>query len=576
MLKKLRIILGLLFIAALCAGLAACKAEGDLDKYDVLVYYDANGGEYSSLSNVTVVDGFCFSDFTADDNGLYHFNLLEPTSSARPYVLSLTKTQSFRAGWYKTREVVKDEEGRILDSDGRILVEREDNDGNIVYYVTNEEGYLLDEEGNALVYREKYHDEDENKDYDAGYYIVGKNSKSTPAISEPFYTYDDRWDFENDELICDPEEGNLLDKDGNIIAKKSENGKYELRLYSGWVPYYYFYYYRQVDGEWVKYGETYFNYSIVEEENYTDRNTIWTPDWNEGAMDHKHPYKYSSTYEFPGLSGHTFVAAYNDEACTDKIEGSTTHNGSLDIEHAAPIDRIQNIYVVFEEGVKFRIETAEQLAKNVNLNGQYTILDNLQFSDGMEWPSAFITGEFNGTFTPEDNKTVTITGAVARFASTTATHGGLFGHIGANAVIKNINFVNVILDITTGANNRQDSSLGLFSGEIEDGATVENITVGGIVKLGKILRFDENSLNQCRVNLLVFGDNKNGVDLAASGIKLQVYCEDNSYGDNINYLFTVDPNATTVDNDGNVSFAFVDGSDDQYDEPIYEITTWTK
>lgn len=514
MFKKLRIVLGLLFIVALCAGLAACKSVGELDKFDVVVFYDPNGGQFTS-EGVIVADGFLFSDYALGADGNYHFKLIEPTAQSRPgRIKSLTKSDYFLAGWYRTRETVTDAEGNVLDGEGNILVEK----GGI-------------------------------------YYVKGTEDGKTPVISEPSYNYDDRFDFETDEMTVNP-----------------EDGKVRITLYAGWVPYYSFHYYTQVDGEWVKYGETSFNYGVVKEgTGYADRNTIWTPDWADGAMKHEHAYLDNVQYTFPQVENSTFVAAYSDAACADKdkIESSFVHKGTLDVAHAKAIDRVQNIYVKVEEGIRFRIENAGQLAANVNLAGRYEILNDLVFDDNVFWPAAFVTGTFTGSFVAESGQ-VTIKGAAATFNSQSAEFGGLFGRIGENAVVKNIIFEDAQLDIVA-TYYRQNCDLALFSGEIDDNATVENVTVGGVVKLGQILAFNDNSSFKCRVNMLVNGENKKGVKCSSGGIKLEAYGEDYVYY----YLFTVNPEATHVDTNGDVNIVFTQSSNEQQkSQENYDITTW--
>ena len=510
MLKKLRIIFGLLFLVALCVGLSACKSAGPFDKYDVVVYYNANGGVFGGMKNTMLVDGFCFSDYEADEDGYYHIKLLDPASPLRPQPSkrTLNKTGNFNVGWYKKRVSVTDEEGNLLDNRNRPLVAAGDK---------------------------------------GVYYVSGTENSSEPVVSEPAYTYDDKWDFENGEIVC-----------------KAEDGKQSITLYAGWVPYFYFDYYWEVDGEWVKYGETYFNYENImnDDADYFDRNTIWVPDWNEGIMDHNHSYN-KGTYTFPQMEGYTFAGAYTDEGCTQKIDDSFVHEGTVDLEHATA-NWLQNIYVKFDKGVQYRISKAEQLANNVRTDGLYTIYDDLDFTGlSQGWPKAFVTGTFTGKFVAAEG-TVTITGATAEFSSDTAIYGGLFGRVGDGAEIKGIEFADAKLKIAS--TSRRDCYFGLFSGEISEQATVENITVGGSVWLGQI-----SSSSTCSVNMLVHGVNKGGVTASADGIELY------AYGRNLSmyYLFAVDFTATTIDANGDVNIVFAKGIEatQQAEEDKY-IETW--
>ena len=512
MFRKITIIIGLLFIVVACAGLAACKPSNVFDKYDVLVYYDSNGGSYMDRQGVTVIDGFRFDDCERDANGNYHVQLVEMKrkNDDRPQVngddITLTKADSFLAGWYLTRTAA---------------------------------------EGNGSAYE-----------------------------------YDDRWDFDNDELIFNPETGDYY-HNGDKIGT-SENGKVEIRLYAGWVDYFLFDYYVQKDGEWVSYEQTPFDYSSVNATNKLD--TIFTPYWDEGVMNHT-----TGSYTFPKADNNsTFVAAYSDISCeeqyrispvgNERVEGEEvtgfTHSGSLDLAHAKAVNPVQNIYVVVEEGVRFRISEAAQLAKsgNARLDGHYEILSNLDFSKS-NWPTVFSSGTFTGSFVAQSQ--VTLSGAKAVFSSASAKYGGLFGAIGEGAVIKNITFENASLDVKqTGM--RQKCEFGLFAGNIDEKATVQNVVVGGSISLGMISKYNAANDNECKINMVVGGSNKVGVAAAATGIKLFAYGEEYSSYDKytINYL------QTHVEANGDVVLVFTNDENEKREkergttlEPA-EITTW--
>ena len=540
MIKKLAILLGVIGLGALCAGLAACKKEqNELDKYDVLVYYDANGGGYQNREDVSLVDGFKFDDYEPDAEGNYHFKLTEPTSANRKNKITLTKDESFFAGWYRTRTIIVEDDGSIKDSSGRLI--KEDNGK---YYVVDADGNYVDKEGNVLVKRGD------------DYYVQGTEDKENRFTSFPQYEYDDYWDFENDTYEC------------------SKTGVRSLTLYAGWVSYYKFEYYYQNNGQWVKYSDgagtgeskSGFDYKTAHapDSKSFDHDTIWIPRWSKGVMDYEHSYALSDTYTFPKLAGYTFKAAYSDEACTQKIEDSFTHQGSLDVLHAAPINRVQKIYVEFENGERYRIENAEQLEKNPNLNGYYTILDDLDFSAN-KWPSLFATGTFRGEFCAEDGKTVTISGASTSLDKT-AIYGGLFGKIAKGAKISGITFTEATVtlagtDKDTG--KYQSCLIGLFAGEVESGALVSDVTIGGCLVLGQV-----SSLSNLTVNMVVGNGNKSGVAVASGGIKLQASGDELIGGV---FTYTVDVENTTIDADGNVTIRF---SSSKRDKKIEDINTF--
>ncbi len=531
MIKKLAILLGVAGLGALCAGLAACKNQkSELDKYDVVVYYDANGGSLQGGENVSVADGFNFSDYQADEEGNYHFKLTEPTSSDRNNRVSMTKPQNFFAGWYKTRTIVKESDGSIKDSSERLIKEE---DGK--YYVIDERGNYIDANGKVLIKR------------NGEYYVENTNDKAQRVLTEPKYTYDDYWDFENDTFVC------------------TKRGEKKLTLYAGWVPYYTFEYYYKNNGQWTKYGETYFDYKTTNAPGSltTDYDTIWVPDWGEGVMEHSHKYENNRTYTFPKLDGSTFVAAYSDEDCTQKIETSFKHQGSLDTLHAAAVNRVQKIYVEFENVVRYRIKTAKQLKDNPNLNGYYTILNDLDFSD-TDWPTLFTTGNFKGEFRAEDGKTVTVANVKATLSSLTASYGGLFGKISKDAKVSGVSFTDATMTLEKTGRN-QHCSVGLFAGEIEEGAAVSDVKAGGKLVLGQV-----NNLSVCTINMLVGTGSKDGVTVSGGGIKLQASGDQmlGETADSYVYSFTVSVEDTTISPDGTVNIVYSNTKKDNQFEDI--------
>lgn len=532
MIKKLAIAFGIAGLAALCGGLAACKKNvSELDKYDVVVYYDSNGGSYGG-TGVSVADGFKFSDYSADTDGNYHIKLTEPTSSDRSSRVTLTKPQNFLAGWYKTRNIVAEPDGSIKDASGRLIKLDEG-----VYYVVDADGNYLDGNGRVLIKRGNE------------YYVENTNDKGQRVATEPVYEYDDYWDFENDTFEC------------------AKNGEKKLTLYAGWVPYYTFEYYVKDNGQWTKYGETYFDYKTTNAEGSQtyDYDTIWVPDWANGVMEHEHKYEVKESYTFPKRAGSTFVAAYTDEECTQKIETSFTHQGTLDVLHAEPINRVQKIYVEFENVERYRIDKAKQLADNPNLNGYYTIMNDLDFT-GITWPSLFATGTFRGEFCAEDGQSVTISNAKVSLAKN-IMRGGLFGRIAKDAKVKDINFTDATVTITETV-NRQQCTVGTFAGEIENEAVVSGVTVGGSLVLGEV-----HNLSECTVNMLVGSGLKDGVTVASGGITLKASGK-RLIGETLDtyvYSFTVDVENTTVEADGNVTIKYLSL---KRDNEIEDITTF--
>lgn len=510
--KKSKILLGLGCATVLTLGLAACKKETtpleDLQDqgYRIMVTYNPSGGEMIGNVGTTVVDMFNPADYQADSQGNVRIKLLEPTDKRRPSsgtdAISVVKDDHFFAGWYanrtvKTKDGTPEEQGGVpVDDSGKELKRVEDIDGYVSYV-----------------------------------YVDDEKTAATPA-----YAYSDYWDFENDRI-----EYNVADEELKTLT-----------LYAGWVPYYEFTYYYQVDGVWTEYGTaTEFNYKTTNAEGSKthDKDTIWVPNWNNGAMSHAYSYENGDPYTFPKLDGFTFSEAFTDPDCQNKITESFTHQGSLDVENCTAINPVQKIYVKFIAGDWYRIETAKQLTDNANLKGNYEILADLDFSEtDAAWPTTFAIGKFEGQMYSSAGQKYSIKNVTAKFASDSSVSGGMFGTVAATATIKDLVFENVTTDISYANGRLRDFKFGAFAGTIEENATVANVTFGGTLKIGAI-KLD----NGYTINLLATG---NIAGITAGDLHLQIYGTKRVN----DYKYTVkmdETEAVKVDENGNVTLMFV-------------------
>ncbi len=517
--KNLKIILGLSCLTFLFAGVA-CKQESKEQElqskgYKICVSYDANGGSFLDRQGITVQDWFKPADYEKDENGEIHIQLLEPTDSTRPTSssekISLTKSNYFFAGWYATREV-KEINGVPVDENGRELEAVDDG---------------------RYVYADPTEDE--------------KEKTVTPA-----YVYSDYWDFENDTL-------DYAESDGFV----------SMTLYAGWVPYYEFHYYYQVNGEWTKLEEvTTFDYKTTNAvgSQKSDKDTIWLPTWKDGAMNHTFTYADSKKYNFPKIAGTTFDKAYLDAECQQPIEGeSFEHLGSLDLETCTAVNRVQNIYITVTDGEQYRITEAKQLVDNADPQGIYEIQADLDFTDQL-WPTAFETGTFEGKMYATEGQTYTLRNIQATHNSPTSTVGGLFGKIADGAEIKNLTFENATLNLAYTGERLRDTSFGLFAGIIEENATLENVTISGTLKFGTITLGEGYT-----INLYANGNTKG---LTGGTVAIQIYGMDLYNGE---YNYTILPydkedtekKTVTVDATYNVSITLVTA--EQFNQAIYSI-----
>lgn len=497
--KKFKLILILGCVLLACLGASACASETEIEKYQkqgykITVTYNANGGKMLGREGVSIVDLFNPDLYEKDANGEIHIKLLEPTDESRPSnsTIKLEKADYFCVGWYQTREIV------------------------------TVNGKPVDEDGNELVVQP-----------DGSYLIASTVDSEVPIEATPAYIYSDPWDFENDTI--DYSEEKYADTKGNC----------EITLYAGWVKYFRFdYYYQNAQGEWTAYGSTSFDYQS-EAENDAGADTLYIPQWDNGAMN----YKPNGVNSFAKLSGTTFSKAYTDADCTQEITESIVHSGTIDYATASAKNSVNNIYVVLDEGERYKIETADQLIKNPNLAGYYEICNDLDFSQ-KEWPATFSGGAFSGKMYGSEGKTVTIENLNVTYAANVAITGGaVFGTVTQSAVVENLTFKNVTFDLSYAGTRQTDTSFGLFAGVIEDGATVTNVSLIGDLtfKIGAVTLGTGYGFN------LLANGNTNGITADLTQIGLQLYGSE-MVG---SYKFTIDYENVTVDAvNGEISLTF--------------------
>ncbi len=497
--KNYKLIAILIFTALLSVALYGCSDSTAYDKlfddgYTVTVTYNPNGcDELNGSKKNTIVDMFNPDDYTKDINGIAHIKLMEPTDTKRPSggkdPISLTKKGYFFAGWYKERVLQTDENGNILDWYGNVLKEE---DG--IYYIKDAEVETV------------------------GY----------PAC----VSYSGYWDFSNDTIDVGDEK------------------EVSITLYAGWVPYYQFDYYYEKDGEWVKYGETTFDYKTTHQEGSTtfDRDTIFIPEYVNGAMQYVTSYNDNKSYTFPSMDGYTFNSAYNDKDCKNIIDGKLVHNGSLDLATGVAVNRVQNVYVKFDKGEIYRINTAEQLVSNANINGVYYIEDDLTFSDDVKWPTVFSYNYFNGKIYGQGH---TIKDIKAEFKSTSAYIGGVFGGVSDNALITDLIFENVTVDYSVTGFIRE-CDFGLISGSVSEKATID-ITLKGELKM----KFGNVSLNTAegkeKIAIYQIADLTNGIKVECTQMSIIVYGIEQYGSDPKLYNYTIKHDSVSV-NDGKIYF----------------------
>lgn len=493
---KLSLLLG--GIALACVG-AGCGTQTPVEEnkeagYLISVTYDANGGSFLNRPGITVMDMFNPSNYDKDANGAVHIKLLEPTDESRPTSgsdsITLTLQDHFFAGWYQNREI-KTVDGKPVDEAGKELVQLDDG---------------------SYIYADTVNDE-------------------KPKAATPAYNYSGYWDFEND-----------------TISYTEGDEPIAITLYAGWVPYYEFHYHYQEQGEWKQLKTvTSFDYKVTNaNEGQADKDTIYLPRWEDGAMNYKSTYADNSEFVFPSVADMTFEKAYEDKDCTKEIINSLEHSGTLKVAEGAEKalvveNRVQDVYLSLSEGEQYRITTPQQLEKHANAKGYYEFAGDMDLSE-ISWPTIFSAGEFSGKMYGKDGAQVMLSNINVEYNSETA-YGGLFGKVLKSASIKDITFANVTLDLVR-TGRHADSAYGLFAGEVEEGATL-SVAIDGNIRIGKI-----TSVSTAKFNKVVAEGPKTGITVGNVGLVI--------YGEQLmdQYEYSVKPDAVTVESDGTIKLGF--------------------
>jgi hypothetical protein len=289
-----------------------------------------------------------------------------------------------------------------------------------------------------------------------GYFLAGWYTTRTPIDPEnpdAGYVYSGKWDFESNKLRIDPS----FDYSADVPA---------LTLYAAWVPYYNFEIYTTDEN-----GNSYL-LSTVSALNLT------IPKWHDGDVT-------LNMDNFPTRDGYTLIPdeiEYLDsnvvETVTDK---KTAISGKWDEAIATSITPTIRINTKWKEGKTYRIDSTADRTKNADLNGYYEIYCDLDVT-GVEWPSTFLNGKFNGKIYGNSHK---ISGVSFESNSRNRTSNGLFSSLGESAYIENLTFENIthtvdLAEVVQG----MDTTFGLLAGAAPDGASFKNVKIGGSLIFG--------------------------------------------------------------------------------------------
>ena len=279
-----------------------------------------------------------------------------------------------------------------------------------------------------------------------GYFLAGWYSsrlETTDEAGNITYSYEGKWDFENDLLSLDP--------NGSYTASKPE-----LTLYAAWVPLFEIELYALDSGE--KVSSMTFDPTVAEE--------VLIPAWDETTGTVK-------MNGFPEREGYTFNGLFYDELGSQAVStASVSHPGTVDTSTGTATDISMKLYVDYLEGDWYQIYNAEQFADNASLKGNYILHADLDFSDEI-WPTNLMYGNFTGTIEGNGH---TIKNIDLRQKNNSKVNAGLFGNLTEDAKLNNVIFDHASFTIEAGTRVK-GTSFGLLAGTISDGAVLTDVQV---------------------------------------------------------------------------------------------------
>ncbi len=289
----------------------------------------------------------------------------------------------------------------------------------------------------------------------SGYYLAGwyaERTENTDADGNVYYTYSNEWNFDTENFGSSAYAPDVLKVDPGKTYSSAEP---VLTLYAAWVPEFKVEFY-DVGGDAPLYTYTF------DPIGGTD---IKLPYWEEQGVT-------INMGIFPSKPGYSYKAAYTDKEGNNAITGdSFSHSAAIDEEKVTVTGNpVMAVYLDWTEGEEYRIYNAEQFTENYKANGNYTLYDDLDFTDEI-WPSALASGIFNGTINGNGHS---ISNVKIDYTANEKTSFGLFGRLDSNAVIKDLTFKNAEMTISKGA-RMAGTCYGLFAGTVSEGTKAEGV-----------------------------------------------------------------------------------------------------
>jgi hypothetical protein len=122
------------------------------------------------------------------------------------------------------------------------------------------------------------------------------------------------------------------------------------------------------------------------------------------------------------------------------------------------------IYCQLLDGIHVRVSNADQLIANATLGGVYILEGDLDFN-GKHWPAVFTEGSFSGKIIGNGYSIKNVT---LEQSNNSTTSFGLFGQISEDAVIENVTFDNITVNVMAGS-RLNEPKIGIIAGVLADG-----------------------------------------------------------------------------------------------------------
>ena len=283
----------------------------------------------------------------------------------------------------------------------------------------------------------------------AGWY-ANRQQSGTDESGNPVYTYSRQWNFDADRIT--------VNTAGNYTATDPV-----LTLYAVWVPLFEVHFYDRANPDADP---------KVVEFNPNDGIDLTVPHWDEktGTM---------AMGKYPAIAGKTFDKVYYDAAGNQPVSGeAAVHPGKVNSATGQAENAVLKLYVDYIEGDWYHIYNAQQLADNINVNGHYVLHADLDFTD-VNWPRAFTTGTFNGSI-EGNGHTIKNVSVIQKDYQKPAS--GLFGTLGADAVLTNLTFEGITFTLQSGT-RATSPAFGVLAGTIAADTTLTDVTVKGKLQI---------------------------------------------------------------------------------------------